>query len=216
MSAPNPPIVPAPAAPVLGTKPAFLGLLAAFGLIVFGWQWRKAAAEDWAAGAAVFSLVPAILTVGVRWTFWRKVLAALSAAAALFCWSRFAFGEAVSAPSIEAGILVGLGACALFGGVYLGQWGQDRSEAIWARVLGPSAGAALLLSALTWTVPDSQPWSAALCARAGAWWATFNASGGLWRWLGTLAVWAAMGAAEGLKTPKDSAPKDRKLNWNRD
>ncbi len=206
---------PQPNARTLGSRYSFLGLLAAFGLLAFGWQWRKASFEDWAAGAVVFAVLPAILTVGLRWTVQRKVLAVLSVVAAAFCWGRFALGGAAKIPSLEAGILAGLGGCALFGSVYLGQWGQERSEAVWARVLAPIAGIGLLLSALTWSAPENQPWSAAVASRGADWWLAFSASGGVWRWLGTLGVGVAMGAADRLKIPDASEPKDRKLNWNR-
>ena len=108
-----------------------------------------------------------------------------------------------------------VGLIALFGSAYLGQWGQDRSEAAWARVLGPTAGLCLLFSALTWSVPQTQDWTLGLAERTAAWWAAFTGSGGGWRWLGTAGLGAALGAAMHLKVHDAHAPKDRKLNWNK-
>jgi serine/threonine-protein kinase len=211
---PPPPPAPAPRTP-LGSKSSFIGLLGAFGLIAFGWQWRRAGPEDWAAGAAFLSLVPAALTFGDRRNAWNKPLGVLAAAGALACWGRQAFAGGPSAPALEAAIVAGLGLCALFGTAYLGQWGQDRSESLWARALGPAAALGLLISALTWTVPDAQAWTAGLAERSAAWWTAFSGSGGGWRWLGTAGVGAALGAAVHLKVQESGAPKDRKLNWNK-
>lgn len=213
---PIPPAPPAPAAgAALGSRTSFIGLLAAFGFIAFGWQWRRAGPEDWAAGAAMLSLVPAALTFGERRRFSRKLAGACAALGALACWSKHVFAGGASAPALEAAIVAGLGLCALFGSAYLGQWGDDRSEAVWARVLGPAAAACLLVSALTWSVPDSQGWTAGLAARAAVWWAAFASSGGGWRWFGTAGLCAALGAAVHLKVQDAGAPKDRKLNWNK-
>ncbi len=211
---PPPPPVPEPAA-ALGSKASFVGLLAAFGLIAFGWQWRRAGPEDWAAGAALLALLPALLTYGDRTNVWRKAVSAAGCAGAMACWSKHVFGGGASIPALEAAIFGALGLCALFGSAYLGQWGQDRSEAVWARVLGPAAGLGLLISALTWTVPETQAWTSALSERGAAWWAAFAGSGGGWRWLGTAGVGAALGAAVHLKVTDAGAPKDRMLNWNK-
>jgi len=211
---PPPPPAPPPAAG-LGSKTSFVGLLAVFGFIAFGWQWRRAGPEDWAAGAAFLALLPASLTYGDRKALWRKLLATAACAGALACWWRHTFAAGLSIPALEAAIIAGLGLCALFGSTYLGQWGEDRSEALWARVLGPVAGLCLLASALTWTVPEAQGWTAGLSERAAAWWGAFKGSGGGWRWLGSAGVLAALGGAVHLKVQASDAPKDRKLNWNK-
>jgi serine/threonine-protein kinase len=205
--------VPAPAA-ALGSKMSFVALLAVFGVIAFGWQWRRAGPEDWPAGAALLALLPALLTFGSRANAWRKLLSVAGCVGSLACWAKIVFGHGASMPPLETVIVAALGLCALFGSAYLGQWGQDRSEAVWARVLGPAAGLGLLFSALTWSMPETQAWTAGLTERAAAWWAAFNGSGGGWRWLGTAGLGAALGAAVHLKDQAPAAP-DRKLNWNK-
>jgi len=215
-SVPLPPPPPAPApASALGSKGAFVGLLVVFGFVAFGWQWRRAGPEDWAAGAAFLALAPAALTYGDRANAWRRALSAAACAGALACWARQAFGGGVTMPVLEPAIVAAVGVIALFGTAFLGQWGQDRSEALWSRVLGPVAALCLLVSALTWTVPEAQPWGAGLAERAASWWAAFSGSGGGWRWLGTAGVCAALGAAVHLKVQSSAAPTDRKLNWNK-
>lgn len=213
-SVPLPPPPPAQApAEALGSKRVFVALLAVFGVVAFGWQWRRAGPEDWPAGAALLSLLPAMLTLD-RPNAWRKALGVAGCAGALACWARHAFAAGASMPVLESAMLAAVGVCALFGTVYLGQWGQDRSEALWSRVLGPVAALSLLVSALAWGAPDGVPWTAALAERAAAWWAAFSGSGGGWRWLGTTGVAAALGGAIRLKVQAPSAP-DRKLNWNK-
>ncbi len=211
---PPPPPAPEPAA-ALGSKGSFIGLLAAFGVVAFGWQWRRAGPEDWAAGAAFLALLPAALTYGDRRNVWRKGLSAAGCVGALACWTKYVFIGGVFLPPLEAAIVAGVGLCALLGSSFLGQWGQDRSEAFWSRVLGPAAGLCLLLSALSWNVAETQAWTLGVSERAAAWWTAFTHSGGGWRWLGTAGVLAALGAAVHLKVPEADAPKDRKLNWNK-
>ena len=213
---PLPPPPPEPvAASALGSRGAFVGLLFVFGVVAFGWQWRRAGPEDWMAGAALFSLLPGALTVGDRKNVWYKVISIAGCAGALACWARPVVAAGVFMPVLEAAIGAALGLCALIGSAYLGQWGQDRSETVWARVLGPVAGLALLSSALTWSVPETQAWSAGLSERMSALWAALAASGAGWRWIGTAGVGAALGAAVRLKVQDSGAPKDRKLNWNK-
>ncbi|MEK7234213.1 MAG: serine/threonine-protein kinase [Elusimicrobiota bacterium] len=199
----------------MGSKSSFVGLLAAFGVIAFGWQWRRAGPEDWGAGAAILALLPAALTYGARTNAPRKLLSVAGCAGALACWARLASSGGASMPALETAIVAAVGLIALFGSAYLGQWGQDRSEAAWARVLGPTAGLCLLFSALTWSVPQTQDWTLGLAERTAAWWAAFTGSGGGWRWLGTAGLGAALGAAMHLKVHDAHAPKDRKLNWNK-
>ncbi len=221
MPAPNRnlPLPPPPPEPVsasaLGSRGAFVGLLAVFGLIAFGWQWRRAGPGDWVTGAAFLSLLPAALTYGDRKNAWYQALSVAGCAGALACWARHVVATGVPMPALEAAIGAAVGICALIGSAYLGQWGQDRSEAVWARVLGPVAAAALLISALTWSVPETQSWSSGLSERMAAWWTAFVVSGGGWRWIGTAGVGAALGAAVHLKVQESGAPKDRKLNWNK-
>jgi hypothetical protein len=210
-----PSLPPAAAAPELGSKKSFVGLLAAFGLLAFGWQWRRAGPEDWGAGAAFLSLMPAALTFIERGPVWRKLFSAAGCAAAVACWAHLVFSGGASMPALESAIAAAVGLCALLAAAYLGQWGQDRSEAAWARVLSPAAGLCLLASALTWSVPETQAWTAGLSERAAAWWAAFYGSGGGWRWLGTAGMGAALAAAVRLKVQATDAPQDRKLNWNK-
>ncbi len=212
---PLPPPPPALPSAALGSKSSFVGLLVAFGVLAFGWQWRRAGSEDWAAGAAILALLPAALTYGDRRSAWRKRISAAGCAGALACWFQFVFIGGVLLPPLEAAIFAGAGLCALLGSSFLGQWGQDRSEAFWSRVLGPAAGLCLLLSALTWSVPETQAWTSGLFERAASWWAAFTGSGGGWRWLGTAGLCVALGAAVHLKVQGADAPKDRKLNWNK-
>jgi len=213
-SVPLPPPPPAPVpAQTLGSKTVFVGLLLAFGLVAFGWQWRRAGPEDWPAAAALLALLPAFLTLD-RGNTWKKALGAAAGAGALACWGKLVFGGGASMPVLESALAAALGLCALFGTVYLGQWGQDRSEALWARVLGPVAALGLLVSALTWTTPETASWTATVRESGAAWWTAFSGSGGGWRWLGTAGVLAALGAAVRLKVQAPAAP-ERKLNWNK-
>jgi hypothetical protein len=211
---PPPPPVPAPAAP-LGSKRAFIAILAAFGAVAFGWQWRRAGPEDWAAGGALLALLPAAMAYGDRGSGVRRLLSAAACAGSLACCSRQIYAGGAYAPALEAAIMAGVGVCALLGSALLGQWGQDRSEAVWARVLGPAAAGCLLIAALTWSVPESQSWTSEVAVRVAAWWAAFSGSGGCWRWLGTAGVGAALAAAVHLKVQEPDEPKGRKLNWNK-
>lgn len=211
---PPPPPALGPAA-ALGSKGSFIGLLVAFGVVAFGWQWRRAGPEDWAAGSVFLALLPAALSWGDRRNVWRKRISAAGCIGALACWSKYVLIGGAFLPPLEAAIVAGVGLCALLGSAFLGQWGQDRSEAFWSRVLGPAAGLCLLMSALSWTVPETQSWTSGLTERAAAWWAAFTGSGGGWRWLGTAGVCGALGAAVHLKVPEADAPKDRRLNWNK-
>ncbi|MBI5246333.1 MAG: hypothetical protein HY923_04080, partial [Elusimicrobia bacterium] len=197
------------------SKSSFITILAGFGVLAFGWQWRRAGAADWPAGATLLALVPALLTYGVRTSAWRKAIAGAACVAALACWARHVFAGGATAPALEAAIAAGVGACALAGATYLGQWGQDRSEAIWARALSPLAAVCLLVSALLWSAPESQAIGTALTERGREWWSGFAGTGGLWRWLGTGVVCGALGAAVHLRVQAPEAPKDRKLNWNK-
>ncbi|MDP3543677.1 MAG: serine/threonine-protein kinase [Elusimicrobiota bacterium] len=210
------PLAPPPPAPAaeLGSKSAFIGLLAVFGVVAFGWQWRRAGPEDWAAGAALLALVPAALTYGDRRGVWSRAFGAAACLGALACWAREVFGAGVAMPALEPAIAAAVGAISVLGASYLGQWSEDRSDAAWARVLGPGAAACLLASALTWTAPESQAWTGALAERFAAWWGAFSASGGAWRWLGTAGVFAALGAAVHLKVQTVDAPA-RRVNWNK-
>ncbi len=211
---PGRPPAPSPAA-ALGSKASFVALLAAFGVIAFGWQWRRAGPEDWTAGAVFLALLPAALTYGGHRNAWRKLLSVAGCVGALACWAKHTFAVGVFMPALEPAIIASVGLCALLGAAYLGQWGQDRSEVLWARVLSPLSAIALLMSALSWGVPETQPWTAGLAERAAAWWSAFAGSGGGWRWLGTAGVGAALGAAVHLRVQGTDAPKDRKLNWNK-
>lgn len=214
-NAPMPPAPPPPApAAQLGSKSAFIGLLFAFGFVAFGWQWRRAGPEDWAAGAAFLAFVPAALTFGDRRGPWSRALGAAACLGSLACWAREVFGPGVTMPALESAIAAAVGMISLLGAAYLGQWGEDRSDAAWARVLGPVGGACLLASALTWTVPEAQGWAAGLAERAATWWSAFTASGGGWRWLGTAGVGAALGAAVHLKVQAAAVP-ERRVNWNK-
>ncbi len=212
--APPPPPAPAPP-PVLGSKSTFVGILAVFGFLAFGWQWRRAGPADWPAGALFLSLMPAALSFGERRGAWPKAAGAAGCLGAALCWARHVFGAGPVAPVLEGAIAAGVGVCALFGATYLGQWGQDRSEAQLARALSPAAALLLFFSALIWSAPDDQPVVAAFLQRGAAWWTAFNATGGAWRWLGTAGVGAALSAAVHLRVQVPEAPKDRRLNCNK-
>jgi len=212
-----PPPPPSPAAQTaLGSKSAFVALLVVFGVIAFGWQWRRAGPEDWPAGAVMLALVPALLTYGDRTNSARKALGALACAGSLACWARHAFAGGATLPALETAILAALGACAVLGASYLGQWGQDRSEAVWARVLSPVGALGLLASTLAWSAPESSAWAAGVAERGAEWRDLIMISGGAWRWLGTMGLGAALGAATHLKVQAaDKKPTDRTLNWNK-
>ncbi len=211
-----PPPPPAPKhAAALGSKRYFIFILSTFGIIAFGFEWRRAGPEDWPAGAAFLALLPAALSFGNRRTATRQLLSSLGCAGALACWLKQTFSPDIAMSSIESIGIAGVGLCALLGSAYLGQWGRDRSEAVIARFLGPAAGLCLLLSALTWKVPETQPWTTGLAECSSAWWSAFINSGGGWRWLGTAGLCVALGTAMRLKVQDTGLPKDRKPNWNK-
>ena len=155
------------------------------------------------------------MTYGHRTNVWRKVLGAVGSAASLLCWGRYVFVGGASVPALEPALFAGIGVCALIGATFLGQWGQDHSEAVWARVLSPLAGLCLFASALLWSMPETQTLGATLNERALSWGHAFIGSGGAWRWFGTATVCVALGAAVHLKVQVPEAPKDRRLNWNK-
>ncbi|PIR18654.1 MAG: hypothetical protein COV48_06360, partial [Elusimicrobia bacterium CG11_big_fil_rev_8_21_14_0_20_64_6] len=211
-----PPAPPAPAPmAALGSKTAFISILAVFGVAALGWQWRRAGPEDWPAGAALLALLPAALTYGDRRSVSRKLLSVAGCVAALACWLRHISSVGTGMPVLETAIVAVVGLFALFGTAFLGQWGQDRSEAVWSRVLGPVAGGCFLVSALAWSIPDEQAWTPGLAERLAVWWGAFFGSGGGWRWLGTAGLGAALGASVHLRIQSGAAPKDRTLNWNK-
>jgi serine/threonine-protein kinase len=208
------PAPPAPPPPALGSSAAFYALFGLLGAAAIGWPWRHAVTEDWLAGAAFLSAFPAVLTVGDRKASWRKAAGPLLWLTAAACFWRYV-RAAAGIPPVETLIVTGLGAVATGGAVYLGQWGSDAEEILWARVLAPAGAVLLAAGALTWVVPESRGWTEVLSsegARAwGAWWST----GGGWRW-GALTAFSLAGAAvRRLKTVRGGAPSDRKLNWNR-
>ncbi|HEX4048888.1 MAG TPA: serine/threonine-protein kinase [Elusimicrobiota bacterium] len=204
---------PPPNTPALGSQGTFYLLFAALGAAAVAWPWRRAVAEDWLAGAAFLAAFPVLLTFGERRAAWRKAAGAALWLGALACFWRYVRAEP-AVPPLETLIVTGLGVVASGGGAYLGLWGTDAEEVLWARVLAPLGGALLAVGALTWSVPENRGWldvlTSAAPRAASAWWAT----GGGWRWglLAGLAV--AAGAARRLKTVS-AAPTDRKLNWNR-
>lgn len=209
--APVPP--PAEAASALGSRTTFYALFAVLGLAAVGWPWRLAVSEDWLAGAAFLAAFPALLTIGDRRAAWRKPAGVALWAGSLACLARYVhFPGAV--PPLETLILLGLGTLASGGGMYLGLWGTDREELLWARLLAPAGGVALTIAALAWLVPDGASWTAVLggeAARAGReWWSTEGA----WRWGGLAVLAGAVAAVRRMKTIDQPAAQGRKLNWN--
>ncbi len=183
------------------------------GLAAVGWPWRSAVAEDWLAGAVFLSAFPALLTIGDRQAVWRKIVGLLLWLGAAACFVRYV-GSASGLPPLETMIVTGLGAVASGSAVYLGLWGTDAEEILWARILAPVGGALLAVGALAWVVPESRGWFDVLTAEAPRVWRAWWSTGGVWRWGGLAALAGATAAARSKKTVS-SKPTDRKLNWNK-
>lgn len=210
---PPPPLPPPPAASVLGSRGTFFFMFAVIGLAAVGWPWRSAVAQDWLAGAVFLSAFPALLTIGERQAFWRKIVGSLLWLGAAACFVRYV-GAASAVPPLETMIVTGLGAVASGSAVYLGLWGTDSEEILWARILAPVGGALLAVGALAWVVPESRGWIDVLTAEAPRVWRAWWSTGGAWRWGGLTALAGATAAARHVKTVS-SKPTDRKLNWNK-
>ena len=210
---PPPPLPPPPAPSVLGSRGTFFLLFSVLGLAAVGWPWRSAVAEDWLAGAAFLSAFPALLTIGDRQAGWRKAVGGLLWLGAIACFARYV-RAAPALPPLETLIVTGLGGVATGCGVYLGLWGTDVEEILWARIMGPVGGVMLAVGGLTWVVPESRGWIEVLKAESPRAWSAWWSTGGAWRWGGLAALASAAAAARRLKTVS-SAPVDRKLNWNK-
>jgi serine/threonine-protein kinase len=208
----QPPLPPPPAASALGSRSSFFLLFSALGLAAVGWPWRSAVVEDWLAGAAFLAAFPAVLTIGERQAGWRKAVGALLWLGSVACFVRYV-GTASAFPPLETLIVTGLGAVASGCGVYLGLWGTDAEEILWARILAPLGGLLLAVGGLTWLVPESRGWVEVLTSEAPRVWRAWWSTGGLWRWGGLTVLAVAGAAARRLKTVS-AAPTDRKLNWN--
>lgn len=204
-AAPLPP--PAVELPKLGSPRRFFALLAVLIVAAAGWPWRRAALEDWLAGAVLLSVFP-ILILGER--DWRRQAGAvLLGLGALVCLCVLVRGA--PAPALETVIVAALGVSALGGGLYLGFWGAQTDEKVWSAILLPASGALLGAAALMWRAPDAAL-SDEAARLAASWWA---AEGG-WRWGGLVAVFLAARAASRLRVaPAPGPSKDRRLNWNR-
>jgi hypothetical protein len=210
---PPPPPPPAPAS-ARGSRGTFAAILSVFVLAALGNSFMGAGPEDWVAACVASGFAVAALTLGDRLQRWRKPAGAGAWALSVFCAARYA---GLSLSSIEAMSLSGLGTACGAAAVYLGLWGQDKEEALWARLLGPAGALMLAAGAVTWGAPESQSWVAAASERGGAFFAAFRASGGHWRWVGIVAVAGTLAVAARLNkgVAPASEPRDRKLNWNR-
>lgn len=206
-----PPPPPVPAAPE-GSR-AMFGLIGGVLLAAaLGGSFLKAGREDWVAASFFWSLLPAALTLGERLQRWRKAAGVACWLGSLACAAAYAGG---GLSSIESMALAGLGAACGAAAAYLGFWGQDRGEALWARVMAPASGVLLAAAALTWTAPEGPSWGSTLSQRGAAWWGALEASGGVFRWLGACAAAAAAAVALRMKGSRSPGAAERKLNWNR-
>jgi len=211
-----PPPPPPPTAAALGSRNAFFALFGVLALAGVGWPWRAAVAQDWIAGAAFLAAFPALLTFGDRHAAWRKAAGVLLWLGGAGCLLRFARGpEGLVVPPLETMIVAGLGAGASLGAVYLGLWGTDAEETLWARALAPLGGLLLAVAALAWNVPEGRGWGETLRAQAAGSWSAWSATGGPWRWGGLAALTAAIASVRRLKTVSATPADGRKLNWNR-
>ncbi len=200
----------------LGTSSMFFGLLGVIALAAVGWPWRSAVEQDWVAATAFLAVFPVLLTFGDRRSPWRRPVGVALWAGSVACLFEFVRGpERVPVPCLETMIVGALGGALSLGGVYLGLWGTDAEEVLWARVLAPAGGALLAASALTWGAPTDGGWGGAFAAAAGTAWRAWWSTGGAWRWGGLAAVTGALAAARRLKTVASTPSDGRKLNWNR-
>jgi serine/threonine protein kinase len=214
---PKPPPAP-PAAPqnALGSRGTFFTVFGVIAVVAVGWPWRSAVAQDWIAGAAFLAAFPALLTAGDRAAVWRKPAAVLLWLGSVGCLVRFVGGPGgIPVPPLETMIVCALGAGASLGAVYMGLWGTDAEEVLWARVLAPVGGLCLAVSALAWVVPAGSGWFDSLSASSADAWHAWWASGGAWRWGGLAAVTGALSVIRRLKTVSQAPADGRKLNWNR-
>lgn len=214
-SPPGLPPPPPPAPPAArGSRGAFAAILLVFIMAALGGLLLKAGPEDWVACCVALGAAVTALTLGERLQPWRKPAGVAAWSLAVFCAGRYA---GLTLSSVEAMALSGLGGACGAAAVYLGLWGQDKDEAMWARLLAPAGTLMLAAAAVTWGAPEPQAWGDALTQRGAASHAAFVASGGPWRWLGIVVLAGALVIAGRLKknSERGPEPRDRKLNWNR-
>lgn len=210
--APPPEIRAAP----LGSRRNFLLLLGPMAAASLVWPWRRAVPEDLVAAAALFAAAPALLTLGARRETWRKALSPLFWLAAMGCFALFVRGGGDFAwAGMEVLIAVGLGAACSAGAAYLGPWGGDKDEVLWARVLAPCGAILLTISAVTWATPENASWTEALTREGRRVWLEWSQTGGLWRWSGLLVLAGAAAGVRRLKISPQKKAEGRNLNWNR-
>lgn len=200
----------------LGSRRTFFALLAAMAASSLVWPWRRAVSEDFAAGAVLLTAAQALLTIGSRREIWRKVLSPLLLLAGLACFVLFVKGPGEFAwARMEVLIAAGLGAACSAGAAYLGPWGNDKDEVLWARALAPVGAVLLAVAAATWATPEDASWSAAVVSDGGRIWRAWSCAGGLWRWGGLLVLAVAAAGVRRLKIGPEKKAADRTLNWNR-
>lgn len=210
--APPPPVQ----AASLGSRRTFFVILAAMAAASLVWPWRRVVREDLVAGLALLAAAPALLTLGARRETWRKILSPLAGLAALGCFGLFVRGDGAFVwAGIEVLIAAGLGAACVAGGAYLGPWGNDKDEVLWARVLAPSGAVLLVIAVVTWATPDDASWAAALVGEGKRVWLAWSTTGGLWRWAGVLVLIGAAAGVRSLKIAPEKKAEGRNLNWNR-
>ncbi len=208
-----PPPPPPPPSP-LGSRTAFYLLGGAMGAAFGAWPWRWAVTEDWLAATVFLAAFPALLTLGDRRAPWRRAAAPAFILGSAGCFARWV-GTGAGIPRLETLIAAGLGAGSAAGAVYMGLWGVDAEEAVWARVLAPLGGLLLGAAALTWSAPDGSDWGATLAAGGWRAWSRWIAAGGPARWGVLLALTAAAAAARRVKSVGSRPEDGRRLNWNR-
>jgi serine/threonine protein kinase len=198
----------------LGSRGMFFLLSAILGMSILIWPWRRAVMEDWLAGAVLLASFPAFLTIGDHREIWRKAAGVIMGFGAAFALTRYVgLPGSLEAAPLETLITAAFGFAATAGALYLGFWGTDSEEALWARILFPFGGLLLGAAAVTWNMPDGAGFLAALVSGARRALRIWAAAGGPWRWGGLAVVAGAALGVRGLRTIAPDAGKAR--NWNR-
>ena len=179
--------------PGVGSRAMFFLLFGLMGLFAVGWPWRQAVPEDWIAGVALLSTLPAMIAGARKNTLRLKLFGICLWVGAAGCFiGAVAARPGATAPPLETLIAAGLGAALSAGAAYLALWSADADEERWARGLAPLGGALLVAGALTWSMPEGGSWVGVLISESSRAWRAWWMSGGGWRWGGLVALLALL------------------------